>query len=81
MLPASLEVKMDVGPVLVLFPSGSRNHASTLTVASVISSFKSWLDPYVRLKYQKKSCKSGLVGAVQKPEKCFITNSVTNTEL
>lgn len=48
---------------------------------SAVSSFKSQLDLYLRLKYQEKICKSGLVRAAQKPGKCFLMNSVTNTEV
>lgn len=51
------------------------------TVTSAVSSFKSWLDLYLRLKYQKKIGKPGLVRAAQKPRKCFLMNSVTNTEV
>lgn len=69
-----------LGPVLLL--SGSRNHTSALTMASDSSSFTSWLDLCVRLKYQnpKRSGKSGLAGAAQKPGKCCL-NPVTSSEV
>lgn len=67
---------------MVLLLSGSRSHTSALTMASDSSSFTSWLDLCVRLKYQnpKRSGKSGLAGAAQKPGK-YCLNPVTSSEV